>query len=107
VDVSVFKSVKSEWKKIVREYYITSLANIDKTVFPVLLKKLWENNFTRTIAVSGFENTGIFPVNRSKITESKLAIGQAFALNNGENSTKLLGNYKVINKCDCLSIIFN
>jgi hypothetical protein len=46
LDVSVFKPLKTAWKAIVSEYYLTNnFDNISKPVFPSLLKKFMKKLF--------------------------------------------------------------
>jgi len=66
----VFKSVKASWRKCLRSYYdITRYSNVDKRQFLTLLKELVDcGAFARVNAVSDFEECGIYPLNRAKIT---------------------------------------
>jgi hypothetical protein len=78
LDVGVFKTVKGTWRRILREYYdATRYSNVDKRVFPSLLKQLvLANAFSGKNAVSAFEACGIYPLNREKITADKLAVSE-------------------------------
>lgn len=59
LDVAVFKPVKTQWKKIVVDFYQKyHKANLDKVSFPPLLRTLTEKAFRRSHAVAGFESTG-------------------------------------------------
>jgi hypothetical protein len=75
LDVGVFKTVKAASRKCLREYYDeTRYSNVDKRVFPSLLKRLVDQgSFSRGNAVSAFEACGIFPLNSNKITADKLS----------------------------------
>lgn len=75
LDVGVFKAVKGSWRKCLRSYYDESrCSNVDKRTFPSLLMRLTDcGAFSRTNAISGFEEGGIYPLNRAKITSDKLA----------------------------------
>jgi hypothetical protein len=75
LDVGVFKGVKNSWRKCLRAYYDESrCSNVEKRTFPTILKRLVDSGaFSRTNAVSGFEECGIYPLNRAKITDDKLA----------------------------------
>lgn len=61
LDVGVFKTVKLEWKKILKNYLLKyNKATIDKTIFPSLLSELTKTSFKRAHAVAGFESSGNF-----------------------------------------------
>ena len=75
LDVGVFKSVKTAWRKLLRTFYDeTRYSNVDKKQFPKLLKELDDGGaFSRTNAINAFEACGIYPPNRDKISEEKLS----------------------------------
>ena len=53
--------------------------NVSKDKFPLLMKKLEdENGFSGKNAQMGFEESGLYPFNREKITFEKLQLGTAF-----------------------------
>ena len=78
LDVGVFKSVKSAWRKCLKSFYEESrFDNVDKIRFPKLLDKLVSSEaFSRVNAIHGFETCGIFPLNRNKITADKIATSE-------------------------------
>jgi hypothetical protein len=81
LDVGVYCHVKRTWKNILDEYYSANgQKNLDKENFAPLLKKLFDSNkcFTRAHAISGFQNTGFFPLNMNNINKDKLNIAQTF-----------------------------
>ena len=80
LDVGVFKTVKAGWKRIVEAYLVrNSYSSLSNRQFPAMMKDLIANKgFKAENARSGFENTGIFPLNRSKITPNKTAIRAIF-----------------------------
>jgi hypothetical protein len=79
LDVGVFGPVKSEWRRILSEYYLkTKFQNVDITKFPALFSQLFEKAFSRKNAIAGFEKTGIFPLNRQKIRNDQLKVSQTF-----------------------------
>jgi hypothetical protein len=53
---------------------------LDKANFPTFLKQLYESGttFTRQHAISGFHQSGLFPLNKRKISIAKLQIAQTF-----------------------------
>lgn len=66
-DVAVFKSVKTKWPRILQEYE-KEIRNqtVDKTVFPCLLKKLWDKLEPMHL-VNGFRASGLLPVDKSQL----------------------------------------
>lgn len=67
LDVCVYKPVKTKWKELLNDYYSSGNNIVSKEDFPQLLEKVRSQVLSRTVAVSGFENTGIYPLNPSKL----------------------------------------
>lgn len=79
LDVSVFKPVKSAWKKVIDDYFKrTNYQSIDKKVFPSLVNELYQKAFKKEHAISGFVKTGLFPLDGSKITDESLGVSIVF-----------------------------
>ncbi len=81
LDVAVFSPVKTAWRKIVSEGNINnSYKNIDKKTFTEYFSKLIMSKtvFRRSHSVSGFDTTGIFPLDRARISPEKLKINKTF-----------------------------
>ena len=76
LDVGVFGPLKQAWKKVLKEHKIQS--NVDKEVFPTLLAQLWSRSFTKQHLQSGFKATGLFPLDRDAIPESRLAVSSIY-----------------------------
>jgi hypothetical protein len=73
LDVAVFAPAKRQWTKILNTYYRESHAKgVSKFVFPSLFAKLYDVAFTREHAIRGFEATGLFPLDQTKIKEKHL-----------------------------------
>ena len=67
LDVAVFRSVKLKWGEICQAWFKDSrIKSVDKSSFPALLKKLWEQ-LNPQHAVNGFRKTGLFPFNRNAV----------------------------------------
>jgi hypothetical protein len=67
--LEVFGPAKVEWRSILKEYYeITTNKIVKKIYFPLLLKHLFDKQFTRKQAIDGFENTGLHPLDKIKIS---------------------------------------
>lgn len=58
LDVSVYKPLKTKWKQLLDEFYLSGNSIVSKELFPSLLEQVREKALTRTNAVSGFEATG-------------------------------------------------
>ena len=75
--------MKNAWRIIIDDYYSKSkFKSIDKKIFPGLLAKLYEASFKTKDAIAGFaKKTGLFPLDKSQITEKDLAISASFHSN--------------------------
>ncbi|XP_047141112.1 uncharacterized protein LOC124816120 [Hydra vulgaris] len=80
LDVSVFKTVKGAWKRIVESYLTKNhFQSLTNRHFSAIFKDLIQNGgFKPENARSGFKNTGIFPLDRSQISFKKTSIGAVF-----------------------------
>ena len=80
LDVSVYHPVKQSWAIVLKEYKLETMAeNVMKAVFPSLIRKLWGHCLLPHHLKSGFRTTGLYPLNRRAIPESKLATGIPFS----------------------------
>ena len=78
LDVGVFKPLKDEWRKIIKQWYKESrLKSNDKSQFSKLLSKLY-NHIKPQLAVAGFGKCGIYPFDPSVIAADKLAPASTF-----------------------------
>lgn len=69
LDVSYFRPLKIAWRKVLKEYKSKKKGSIAKDIFPRLLKATLQKvalSSTNNIK-SGFEATGIYPLDRSKV----------------------------------------
>ena len=81
LDVGVYCHVKRVWRKLLQQFYAeTKFSNLSKECFSQLQAKLFSSGevFTHTQIVTGFQNTGLFPLDISKIDQSKLQIANTF-----------------------------
>jgi hypothetical protein len=81
LEVGVYGHVKKELRLILQDYYFNSRAEkLDKENFAPLLKQLYSSNkaFATLHAVGGFQNTGLYPLNKAAIDRSKLTIVETF-----------------------------
>ena len=78
LDVGVFKPLKDQWRKLVKDWYKESrMKTIDKGQFSKLLAKLYTMLKPQS-AVSGFAKCGIYPFDPSVIATDKLAPAATF-----------------------------
>jgi len=74
LDVDIYGPVKKSWRKILKDYKMETCAQIvDKTVFPCLLKKLWEDSFKAEYLAAGFRKAGLCPISKENIPKSSYA----------------------------------
>ncbi|CAF1472435.1 unnamed protein product, partial [Didymodactylos carnosus] len=94
LDVYTFKVVKTEWRKILRDYYLTTNAdNVDKSVFPLLLKKLYTNALRPAYCSGGFAKAGIYPYDKRAIPKEKISYSATSSSNSGQPClTRALSN---------------
>ena len=82
LDVGVYGHFKKVWREILQQYYFdTNAQKLDKENFAQLLRKLHESSraFTVLHYVAGFQNTGLYPINKFTIDQTKLSIAETFA----------------------------
>ena len=66
--------VKRDWRRLLTEFYTATYFNdLTKESFIKLQAKLFSSGdaFNRTQIIAGFQNTGLFPLDISKINQSK------------------------------------
>jgi hypothetical protein len=75
LDVGVYKSAKSSWRGILKDFYqANNFKSISKENFPYQLKKLYERAFLPAHAIGGFKAAGLFPFNPAVIISDKIAV---------------------------------
>ncbi len=73
LDVSVFAPMKRWWRKILTAWKADldrqnkNHASLHKRDFPGLLKQLLDNYDYKKAIISGFESTGLFPLNPERV----------------------------------------
>ena len=74
LDIGVFKSFKSNFSKICREYMTDSPGRaIITEVLASIIGKTWPLTVTPLNIMSGFRKTGVYPLNRGEVTDRQLA----------------------------------
>ena len=82
LDVSVFRTAKVAWKKILKDHYSQTRlkkASVRKEVFLSLIAKLYDSAFKQEQVMSGFRKCGIFPFSRTVIPKEKMLPAQVVA----------------------------
>ena len=80
-DVGLFGPLKREWRNSVKEYQIAHLGDfVTKQIFAEVFKSAWENATTVESAIKGFKNSGLYPVNRENIDNTKLEPSSVFQI---------------------------
>ena len=70
LDIGVFKSFKSEYSKACRRYLTANPGRvITSEVIASLIGETWARSITPVNILSGFEKSGIFPLNPSEVCE--------------------------------------
>ena len=73
LDVGLFKPLKTQWRKILLQFFREArMKSVHQAIFPTLLKQLMETNKSEYL-VNGFRGAGLWPLNkdaaRSKFTD--------------------------------------
>ncbi|CAF0964997.1 unnamed protein product, partial [Didymodactylos carnosus] len=70
LDVVVFGLVKTQWKRLISQYFkATNRKNLRKSDFPLLLKKLFDNTLTKRQIVSSFSRAGVWPFDENAMKD--------------------------------------
>lgn len=73
LDVGVFRGLKVTWREILKVWFRESrLQNVDKAVFPSLIRKLWYK-LSPQHAIAGFSGSGLYPVNKEAVRHRVVA----------------------------------
>ena len=81
LDRDVYYHYKKMWKAVLTKYYKdTKCKNLDKENFLPLLKQVHQSGkcFTGLHAIGGFQYSGLFPVNKKRVNQHRLAISDTF-----------------------------
>ena len=81
LDRGVYCHIKQVREAVLTKYYKDiKRKNLDKENFPLLLKQVYESGkcLTRSHAITGFQYTGLFPLNKKRINQHALAISVTF-----------------------------
>ena len=93
LDVAVFAPMKSQWQRVLKEYRVESrrVGDIPKSVFPRLLKLLWDS-MAPTVGdnlMAGFRTCGLVPLDRSNALKKLSDVVYNPTNNEGEIRTVL------------------
>ena len=78
-DHSLFGPLKKSWAKNVKQWQMDHLGQtVTKRSFSTVFKTTWEQTISLSIAVNGFCNTGLWPLDASKVDYSRLQAARLY-----------------------------
>ena len=77
LDLTVFKKLKTMWKRVVSDHQEETTQPVTKETFARVFKKAWPAAEPESL-ISGFECSGLFPWNPQRFDRSKLGPSAAF-----------------------------
>lgn len=78
-DLTLFKSLKENWKKEVRKWKAEHITqNVTKLNFASVFAQAWQASSKKSIAENGFRASGLYPLNAKMFDREKLAPSQLF-----------------------------
>jgi len=87
LDVAVFGPAKTAWRQAIDTHCkANGFKDIAKHAFPGLMKQVVAKAFTSQNARSGFEASGLWPLNRERIANEKLQVGSIFGFSAGSKT---------------------
>ena len=88
LDVGVYGPMKTAWRKILKDFKTSTRAvNVNKDIFPSLLRQLWANSITPSNITGGFRASGIHPLDVDRIPPDKLAPSLPFTSSENDKTT--------------------
>ena len=80
LDVGVFKTTKGLWRSIIKNFFFKCIqVNRKSWIYTISIQLEAKNGFSSQNAHVGFEESGLYPLNREKISAEKIKIGAALA----------------------------
>jgi hypothetical protein len=81
LDLRLFAVLKQKWKDAVREFQVENIGEfVTKRTFASVFRSAWEKSTTIEVALKGFMEAGLFPLNTERVTKSeKLAPSSMFS----------------------------
>lgn len=67
MDVSVFTHLKNELQAVLHEHINTGIPVFTRSDFVAAIRRCWQTAFTTGHVISGFQDTGLFPVDGTKV----------------------------------------
>ena len=86
LDLRLFSSFKRNWRQAVRDWQAENVGKfVTKVTFARVFKQAWKKSTTVDVAVKGFQESGLFPLNMNVVIKSvKLEPSQLFSKANKE-----------------------
>ena len=71
LDLRLFATLKQHWKEAVRAYHVENIGSfVTKRNFAQVFRSAWEKSTTLDVAMKGFWEAGIFPIDPIRVTKS-------------------------------------
>lgn len=81
LDVAAYGPLKKVWARQLKEYKLQTMAGkVDKSVFPSILAKMWDQILIPEHLIGGFRGAGIHPLCRDAIPLNKLKTATPFVV---------------------------
>ena len=97
LDVACYGPLKTVWKETLKHYKLqTAATQVTKTEFPALLKKTWEKSLLAKHLQSGFKRSGLHPLSKTAVPDTKLSAPQCTA----QVSTPRRHSIEVVGLCN-------
>lgn len=88
-DIGLFGPMKAAWNKELKNWTMDNIGQIvNKSVFPSLFKRAWENVATVSNAAHGFTRSGLFPLCPENIDKTKLGPSKVLSPNTSASYTQ-------------------
>ena len=79
LDVTCYGPLKQVWRQTLKDFKIkTGAMHVTKVEFPTLLKEVWENSLLEDHLQSGFKCSGLHPLSKRAVSDSKLTPALSF-----------------------------
>lgn len=88
-DIGLFGPMKAAWNKELKSWSMDNIGQIvNKSIFPSLFKRAWQNVATITNAAHGFTRSGLFPLCSENIDKTKLGPSKILSPNRSNGDSK-------------------
>ncbi|XP_046568265.1 uncharacterized protein LOC124276668 [Haliotis rubra] len=100
LDLRLFSSLKENWKQAVRQYQMEHVGDfVTKQTFARVFKSAWVKSTTVDIAIHGFRDAGLFPLNADVVLNThKLIPSTIFCSEKPESTTNVSSSFSATNR---------